>query len=187
MSRTSLALALVIAALPAIAGAQQDSTRRDSTRHRAAGQYQKGQRDADDQRRTTEKRGGEVGPSRFRGRTYGLNQDQVRQLQQALNDNTQCDAGEADGKVGPRTRRAIACARKELNVRGSDMGELFRALDLDFANDEGGQDDQGVSGRRARDDDANRGNRGNRGNAGRDSTMRDSSRGQRPPGQQPPR
>jgi len=224
MSRTTLALALVVAAMPALAGAQsstgtqqQDSTRRGNSGQSSAGQQTSGQRgsgnsrDAQGSRRTSQSRGGEVsrgnngGSGQWRGRNYGLNQDQILQLQQAIDDRTQCDVGTADGIMGPKTRRALTCARKELGIEGNDMGELFSALDLDFANDQGGQDmngnnGQGNNGNRGtmgnsgnsgnagnRGTTGNSGNSGNRGNNGRDSTMRDSSRGQQPPGQQPPR
>ena len=201
MSRTSLALALVVAAIPAIASAQsstqtqQDSSRRGATRtqHSRGGDID---RDSSGNG-SSRSRSSHGGSARFRGRSYGLNHDQVRQLQQAIDDRTQCDVGEADGVVGPKTRRALSCARKELGVQGNDMAELFNALGLDFASDDNGGNGQGndrdrdmdrSSGDRAHRgnnrDNANRGNRANNGNGsnnGRDSTMRDSSRGQRPP------
>lgn len=97
--------------------------------------------------------------------------------------------------MGPRPRRALTCARRELGVQGNDMGQLFSALQLDFASDTGGEDGQGAQGsagqRNARERGGNAGNRGttgnsgNRGDSGRDSTQRDSTRGQSPP-EQPP-
>ena len=189
MKRTSLALALAVAAIPAIAGAQQSSTQQDSTR-----------RNAD---RTTRSRGGDVdrpdrrtgngGNRRFRGRNYGLDREQVRQLQEAIDDRTECNVGTADGVMGPKTGRALTCARRELGIQGNDMGELFTALGLDFASEEAGANAQSDSTQGNRANRANAGNRGNsrnRGNTGRDSTMRDSTmrdstRGQSP-GQQPP-
>lgn len=143
MKRTSILLALAVAAVPAVAGAQQDTTRRDTTQ-RDSIQRDTAQR-AGQQRRTVESRGGEVeGPRRRVSRTarnsYGLDREQIRQLQQAINDRTQCDAGTVDGIIGPRTRRALACARRELNVQpAANIEELFGALQLEFEGMEGRQ------------------------------------------------
>ena len=60
-----------------------------------------------------------------------LSADQVRRLQTALND-TGCSAGEADGVVGPRTRRAMACGLEKNNLGNNDLPGLYRSLDLDF-------------------------------------------------------
>ena len=175
MRRTTLVLGLALVVVPAIAGAQQDSTRRDSTGRGG---------------RSEQARGGEVSRSRssanrFRGRNYGLDREQITQLQQAINDRTDCDAGTPDGLVGPRTRRALSCARRELNVSANDMGALFAALNLDFA---GAEDAQGNAGNRENRGDRER--RGNAGNRGRDSTPRDSTQRdstQRNSTRQPPR
>ena len=178
MSRTTLALALAVAAIPAIAGAQQDTTARNRDR------VEQGRGGAVER---SDRRSGNAA-SRWRGRNYGLDREQVRQLQEAIDDRTQCAVGTADGIVGPRTRRAVSCARRELDIQGNDMGELFTALGLDFASgdtDAGAQGDSTRANRGNRANAGNRGRAGNRGNAGRDSTARDSSRGQ-PPGQQPP-
>ena len=58
-----------------------------------------------------------------------LSRENVMQLQTALS-GVGCDAGTADGIVGPRTRRAITCARQKNNVSTND--ELYRSLNLDF-------------------------------------------------------
>lgn len=79
-------------------------------------------------RRTTNARS-----SRGRGTTTTtLSRENIAQLQTALS-NAGCDAGAADGIMGRRTRRAIACARQKNNV-SSDQ-ELYQSLNLDFAND----------------------------------------------------
>ena len=59
----------------------------------------------------------------------GLTRDQVMQLQTALS-GAGCDAGTADGIIGPKTRRAMACARQKNNV--TTNAELYRSLNLDF-------------------------------------------------------
>ena len=169
-TRTTLAIALLAAALPAAAGAQQDSTmRRDST---ARG-------------RTERSSSGDVSRPRTRrtsANNYGLDRDQVMQLQQAINDRTECDAGTADGMMGPRTRRALTCARRELQVGANDMDALFTALGLDFAAGDaqgmGTIQRSGAPGQQRRDSTR-------RGGAQRDSTQRDST--QRDSTSRPPR
>jgi len=58
-----------------------------------------------------------------------LSRENIVQLQTALNE-AGCDAGAADGIIGPRTRRAITCARQKNNVTSNE--ELYRSLNLDF-------------------------------------------------------
>jgi hypothetical protein len=53
--------------------------------------------------------------------------ERVAQLQSALND-AGCDAGKPDGVVGPRTRRALACARQKNNVTTNQ--ELYQSLNF---------------------------------------------------------
>jgi peptidoglycan hydrolase-like protein with peptidoglycan-binding domain len=67
----------------------------------------------------------------------GLTRDRVLQLQAALN-AAGCDVGQPDGAVGPRTRRALACARQKHGVPASDMGALYAALGLSFTADRPG-------------------------------------------------
>lgn len=61
----------------------------------------------------------------------GLSSDQVKQLQQALND-AGCQAGAVDGVLGPKTRHAIACVRKEKNISGQSLDDVLSALNLGF-------------------------------------------------------
>ena len=78
---------------------------------------------------------GEVDTPRRRGRvTWGLEMNQIRELQQALQ-SIDCYNGEIDGIVGPITRRGIGCAMRHHNLTGSDPNELTRALGLDFQID----------------------------------------------------
>ena len=109
---------LAIAVLPAIALAQDSTGMQDTTRHRDA--MQQGERTSTAHGRRMGRRG-----------SMGLSTDQVRQLQQALND-AGCEAGAVDGRLGPRTREAMACARQKNNLTGNNPNELFRALNLGF-------------------------------------------------------
>ena len=63
--------------------------------------------------------------------TDGLTRAQIHDLQSALA-REGCDPGRIDSRLGPRTRRAIACARKAKGIGGSNANELFRALGLSF-------------------------------------------------------
>ena len=65
------------------------------------------------------------------GGAMSLSTAQVRQLQQALN-GAGCSVGSADGKIGPRTRAAMACARQKNGISGNDDQALYRALGLSF-------------------------------------------------------
>ena len=58
-----------------------------------------------------------------------LSRENIAQLQTALSE-AGCDAGTADGIMGPRTRRALTCARKKNNVSSNE--ELYQSLNLDF-------------------------------------------------------
>jgi peptidoglycan hydrolase-like protein with peptidoglycan-binding domain len=69
----------------------------------------------------------------MRASNYGLDRSQVMQLQQALKE-AGCDAGPADGVVGPKTRSAVACARQQKGISGNDMNALYSALNLNFEN-----------------------------------------------------
>lgn len=61
----------------------------------------------------------------------GLTRPQIRELQRALA-REGCDPGGIDGRMGPRTHRATACARTAKGIGGSNPNELFRALGLSF-------------------------------------------------------
>jgi putative peptidoglycan binding protein len=162
MKRSTVAI-LALAIVPALAFAQQDTTgarqssadrnrdqqnqprlgSQDSTRRGARGQ---GQTRAT--ARTTAEAGGSVGRGSMRaggraGGSYGLSRDQITQLQQALQ-SAGCDPGQIDGVMGPQTRRAMSCARRQNGVTGNDPNELFRSLNLDFtAQVQMGSENQG--------------------------------------------
>ena len=120
---TVVVLALV--AIPALATAQ-DSTRQrmDSARTR----MQRGAR-SEMQDTTRARTTGMARGRRLHRESLSLSKDQVMQLQTALS-GAGCDAGNADGIVGPKTRRAMTCARQKNNV--TTNAELYRALNLDF-------------------------------------------------------
>lgn len=106
-----LAIAAVASAiLPGLLLAQADSSRmRDTTR-----------------RHTYRSSAGSIAR-----RTYGLNHDQIMQLQTALKQSN-CNPGAIDGVLGPHTRSAMACARQRNNITGNNPNDLFRSLNLGF-------------------------------------------------------
>ncbi|MBX6333685.1 MAG: peptidoglycan-binding protein [Gemmatimonadaceae bacterium] len=61
----------------------------------------------------------------------GLSTEQVKQLQQALN-NAGCHAGPVDGLMGPKTRQGIACLREQRNITGNNLNDVLQALNLGF-------------------------------------------------------
>lgn len=79
--------------------------------------------------RTVRSSSGSIG-RRMRG-NYGLSQDQISQLQTALQ-QANCNPGPIDGVLGPRTRSAMACARQKNNITGTNPNDLFRSLNLGF-------------------------------------------------------
>jgi peptidoglycan hydrolase-like protein with peptidoglycan-binding domain len=169
-----LALATVaLAIVPGVLLAQADSSRmrgRDSTH-----------------RRTEQSSTGSIGR-----RSYGLNRDQIMQLQTALQ-TANCNPGAIDGVLGPRTRSAMACARRQNNITGNNPNDLFRSLNLGFTTPDstgmGGVMRSGRRGARGAAADTSMGNmnmandssrtharrRGTR-RTGRDSTMNGSTR-----------
>jgi hypothetical protein len=118
MKMTIATLAAVL--VPTIATAQQPTYPRDT-----AGQQPQVRSEAR----------GEVDTPRRRGRvTWGLDMNEIRELQQALQ-GIDCYSGRIDGIIGPITRRGIGCAMRHHNITGSDPNELTRALGLDFQID----------------------------------------------------
>ena len=129
MSRTTLVL-LAFTALPAIASAQADTTRRrDTTRT---------PRPQDTARRVQAEGRGEVDLTRVGARfsadlpNYGLSSEQAIELQQALT-RVGCDAGTIDGIVGRRTLRGIECFRGMQNLGAADLESVLTALNVSYA------------------------------------------------------
>ena len=114
---TRLAMAVVaLAIVPTIAAAQTDSSR---------------MRGADTMRARPHRQQTSAGSIGHTSRNYGLTQDQITQLQTALK-QADCDPGPVDGVIGPRTRRAMNCARQKNSVTGNNPNDLFRSLNLNF-------------------------------------------------------
>src|SRR5438270_4215574 len=111
---TVVALSIV----PAMLVAQTDSSRMrgDSSRGRSARQQSSS---------------GSIGRNANGGQR--LTRDQVGQLQTALQ-QANCDPGTIDSVMGPHTRRAMNCARRQNNLTGNNPNDLYRALNLNFAN-----------------------------------------------------
>jgi len=134
---------LALAAMPAIALAQDSSNaggQRQSAPQTPADSNRSMQaqtQGATSEARPTVTGAGQSQTARSSGRRSSgsrgttLSRENIAQLQTALS-NAGCDAGTADGIMGPRTRRALACARQKNNV-SSDQ-ELYQSLNLDFAN-----------------------------------------------------
>lgn len=140
--------------VPAVLAAQTDSSRMrgaDSTR-RHSGRAQ-----------TSSGSIGQNGSSSSRGQR--LTRDQVAQLQTALQ-QANCDPGAIDSVMGRRTRSAMSCARKQNNITGNNPNDLYRALNLDFANSNGAngsmQSDSANATNRANGASGTRGTRGAR-------------------------
>ena len=127
MKLTIATLAAVV--VPTLASAQQPTYPRDTTRAEPRREQQR------EQPRVRAEARGEVDTPRRRGRaTWGLEVNEIRELQQALQ-TINCYDGQIDGIVGPITRRGIGCAMRHHNITGSDPNELTQALGLTFQID----------------------------------------------------
>lgn len=113
MTKAGLMVAALVM-LPALSSAQTDSSRMhvDTTRAR--------------HERTS---AGAIGHTS--NRNYGLTMDQTKQVQTALR-QANCDPGAIDGIWGPRTRKAMNCARQKNNITGNNPNDVFRSLNLGF-------------------------------------------------------
>lgn len=129
--RHTTAILLTLLVVPAMLAAQQDTTQRHGTRAQPRlGHADSTHRAARSSRaRRYQTSNGSVSLSRG---SMGLSSDQIRQLQDAL-DSDGCSPGPVDGVIGPRTRRAMACARQKLGVSSRDPNALLHALNLDFS------------------------------------------------------
>jgi hypothetical protein len=127
MKITIATLAAVL--VPAIAAAQQPTYPRDTARAEPRRDQQRERPAVRAEAR------GDVDTPRRRGRvTWGLDMNEIRELQQALQ-NINCYDGQIDGIIGPITRRGIGCAMRHHNVTGSDPSQLTQALGLSFQID----------------------------------------------------
>jgi peptidoglycan hydrolase-like protein with peptidoglycan-binding domain len=105
--------AVAIAIVPGLVFAQADTSR------------MQGRRD------TTRGRTMQSSPGAIGRRNFGLARDQITQLQTALK-QANCNPGPVDGIIGPRTRSAMACARRNNHITGNNPNDLFRSLNLGF-------------------------------------------------------
>lgn len=60
-----------------------------------------------------------------------LTKDQLKQLQTALNSDG-CPVGTADGVMGAKTTKGVACSMKKHNIQNNDYSALYQALNLSF-------------------------------------------------------
>lgn len=60
-----------------------------------------------------------------------LTRDQLKQLQAALNSDG-CSVGTADGVMGAKTTKGVACSMKKHNIQNNDYSALYQALNLSF-------------------------------------------------------
>lgn len=161
MRRLGIAV-VALAIVPSMVAAQADTSR---------------MRGRDTTRRTMHSSSGAIGR-----RNYGLSHDQISQLQTALQ-QANCNPGAIDGILGPRTRSAMACARRNNNITTNNPNDLLRSLNLSFtAPDSMGMGRRGMRGAgadtsmnnmRMRNDTTRAGHarRGRNGRMGRDTTM----------------
>jgi|1185.fasta_scaffold51425_1 hypothetical protein len=152
---------VALAIVPAVLAAQTDSSRmRDTTRGRAGRQQTSS---------------GSIGQS---SRGQRLSRDQVGQLQTALQ-QANCDPGTIDSVMGARTRRAMNCARKQNNITGNNNDDLYRSLNLNFANADTGATRSGGNANANTSTSGTRGARGTRSSGTRSSGTRGDSTGMR--------
>lgn len=64
-------------------------------------------------------------------KNHGLSSDQVKQLQEALNNNG-CDVGTPTGDFDQQTLQGVDCIRKTKNVQSDNLNDVLRALNLSF-------------------------------------------------------
>lgn len=110
---------------------RQDTTRQRARRHAAGGEVALGAR-----------------ASVYRG-SYGLQRDQVRQLQTSLREMG-CNPGPIDGVMGPRTHRAMMCARDQKGLQTSNVNDLLRSMNLGFTAQDSIAGSQGMRGNQGR-------------------------------------
>jgi peptidoglycan hydrolase-like protein with peptidoglycan-binding domain len=103
-----------LAFIPSLAMAQQDTTRRDTTQQ-------------DTVQSSAEGRLGQP----MQARNHGLTTDQVKQLQEAINNNG-CSVGPVTGSFDNRTIAGIQCIRTNKSIQSNNLNDVLRALNLSF-------------------------------------------------------
>ena len=61
----------------------------------------------------------------------GLTNDQVKELQTAINNNG-CDAGPVTGTIDDATKKGIDCIRESKSIQSTDVNDVLQALGLSF-------------------------------------------------------
>ena len=67
----------------------------------------------------------------IRTQLAALSNDQVKQLQTALN-NDGCNVGTPDGKVGEGTRKGVQCSLEKHGISSTNVDSLYKVLNLNF-------------------------------------------------------
>jgi peptidoglycan hydrolase-like protein with peptidoglycan-binding domain len=75
--------------------------------------------------------GGAASTAAIRTQLATLSNDQVKQLQTALN-NDGCDVGTPDGQVGEGTRKGVQCSLEKHGISSTNIDSLYTVLNLNF-------------------------------------------------------
>ena len=75
--------------------------------------------------------GGAASTAAIRTQLATLSNDQVKQLQTALN-NDGCNVGTPDGKVGEGTRKGVQCSLEKHGISSTNVDSLYTVLNLNF-------------------------------------------------------
>lgn len=75
--------------------------------------------------------GGAASTAAIRTQLATLSNDQVKQLQTALN-NDGCNVGTPDGKVGEGTRKGVQCSLEKHGISSTNVDSLYKVLNLNF-------------------------------------------------------
>ena len=75
--------------------------------------------------------GGAASTAAIRTQLATLSNDQVKQLQTALN-NDGCNVGTPDGMMGAKTRQGVECSLKKHDLNSTNVDSLYKVLNLSF-------------------------------------------------------
>ncbi|HEX5437229.1 MAG TPA: peptidoglycan-binding protein [Gemmatimonadaceae bacterium] len=123
--KLTLAAVAAMMIIPGIAMAQQDTTTQTMQRDTGMMQSDTGMRGV-----TTDTSRGAVVPGQPGAQNMGLSQQQVRQLQSAL-DSAGCSV-ESTGQFGATTDSAVACFQQKESLTGNNLNDVLRKLNLGF-------------------------------------------------------
>jgi len=135
--KVTFAAVAAMMVIPGIAMAQQDTSRtqQDTSKQSVTTDTSRGAIADTGMRSDTGQQGVTMDTSRGAvaggaERNMGLTNDQVKQLQTAL-DGAGCKVT-ADGNFGSQTDEAIYCYQKKENISGKNLNEVLRKLNLGF-------------------------------------------------------